>query len=244
MEKIRVLVHGASGRMGRAVARLAAADPRFEVVAAVSRSGAAPAEGVPAFGTAELAACPRFDVAIDFSLPPGLHALLEFCEARGAALVSGTTGLDPELRTRMAQAAHSIPLLWASNFSLGIVLLEELLRRAGSAVPWPVSITEIHHVHKLDAPSGTAITLAAAAAQAQGHTPQIESIREGEVVGTHRIRLQGPGETLELGHVASDRDIFARGALEAAAKLAGRGAGAWTLPQLLLGGKNAGQADD
>jgi 4-hydroxy-tetrahydrodipicolinate reductase len=231
---IRLLVHGASGRMGRAVSRLAAADPRFDVVAAVSRSGSAPAAGMPAFGTAELAACPAFDVAIDFSLPPGLHALIEFCEARGAALVSGTTGLDPELRTRMAQAAHSIPLVWASNFSLGIVLLEDLLRRAASAVPWPVSITEIHHVHKLDAPSGTAITLAAAAAQAGGHTPPIESIREGEVVGTHRIRLEGAGETLELGHVATDRDIFARGALEAAAKLAGRKPRTWTLPELLF----------
>ena len=189
---------------------------------------------MPAFGTAELAACPAFDVAIDFSLPPGLHALIEFCEARGAALVSGTTGLDPELRTRMAQASHSIPLVWASNFSLGIVLLEDLLRRAASAVPWPVSITEIHHVHKLDAPSGTAITLAAAAAQAGGHTPPIESIREGEVVGTHRIRLEGAGETRELGHVATDRDIFARGALEAAAKLVGRKPGAWTLPELLF----------
>jgi 4-hydroxy-tetrahydrodipicolinate reductase len=231
---IRLLVHGASGRMGRAVSRLAAADPRFDVVAAVSRSGAAPEEGVPAFGVEGLAACPAFDVAVDFRLPPGLRALIEFCEARGAALVSGTTGLDPEMRSRMAQAAHSIPLLWASNFSLGIVLLEDLLRRAASAVPWPVSITEIHHVHKLDAPSGTAITLAAAAAQAGGHTPPIESIREGEVVGTHRIRLEGPGEALELGHVASDRVIFARGALEAAAKLAGRPAGQWTLPGLLF----------
>ena len=244
-DPIRLLIHGASGRMGRALLRLAADDARFDVVAAVSRSGAAiESASVPVFAGAAVADIPAFDVAVDFSLPAALPALLALCEARGAALVSGTTGLDPELRTRMAQAAHSIPLLWASNFSLGIVLLEELLRRAGSAVPWPVSITEIHHVHKLDAPSGTAITLAAAAAQAQGHTPQIESIREGEVVGTHRIRLQGPGETLELGHVASDRDIFARGALEAAAKLAGRGAGAWTLPQLLFGGKNAGQADD
>jgi 4-hydroxy-tetrahydrodipicolinate reductase len=222
--------------MGRAVSRLAADDPRFEVVAAVSRSGAAPAEGVPAFGMEGLAACPDFDVAVDFSLPPGLHALVEFCQARGAALVSGTTGLDPELRTRMAQAAHSIPLAWASNFSLGVVLLEDLLRRAAAAVPWPVSITEIHHVHKLDAPSGTAITLAAAAAAAQagGRTPPIESIREGEVVGTHRIRLEGPGETLELGHVATDRDIFARGALEAAARLVGRTPRQWTLPELLF----------
>ena len=148
--------------------------------------------------------------------------------------MSGTTGLDAEIRTRMAQAAQSIPMLWASNFSLGIVLLEDLLRRATAAVPWPVAITEIHHVHKLDAPSGTAITLAAAAAQAGGTTPPIESVREGEVVGTHRIRLEGPGETLELAHVACDRDIFARGALEAAYRLAAREPGSWSLPDLLF----------
>ena len=224
--------------MGRAVLRLAAEDPRVKVVAAVSRSGVA-AEGVPAFEVARLAQCPRFDVAIDFSLPDGLHSLLEFCEARGAALVSGTTGLDPDLRTRMDQAAQSSPLLWASNFSLGVVVLEDLLRRAAGALDWPIDITEIHHVHKLDAPSGTAITLAAAAAAAQGSSPPIESIREGEVVGTHRIRLQGPGERLELAHVASDRDIFARGALEAAVRLAGRPAGAWKLPNLLFAGKSA-----
>jgi 4-hydroxy-tetrahydrodipicolinate reductase len=235
---IRVLVHGASGRMGRAVLRLAAADARVEVVAAVSRSGA-PIEGMPALAVADLARCPRFDVAIDFSLPEGFRALLEFCEARGVALVSGTTGLDPELRGRMEQAARSIPVLWASNFSLGVVVLEDLLRRAAGALPWPVSITETHHVHKLDAPSGTAITLASAAAQAQGRTPPIESIREGEVVGTHEIRMQGPGERIELSHVATDRDIFARGALEAATRLAGRPAGAWKLPELLFGDKSA-----
>jgi len=237
--KIDLLVHGASGRSGRAVLRLAAEDPRVNVVAAVSRSGAAPVEGVPAFGVADLARCQRFDVAIDFSLPDGLHALLEFCEARGAALVSGTTGLDPELRKRMEQAAQSIPLLWASNFSLGVVVLEDLLRRAAGALPWPVSIVETHHVHKLDAPSGTAITLAAAATQAQGRSPPIESVREGEVVGTHEIRLQGPGERLELSHVASDRDIFARGALEAACRLAGRAPGAWRLPDLLFESRSA-----
>jgi len=240
-EPIRLLVHGASGRMGRALLRLAAGDPRLAVVAAVSRSGAAiESASVPVLAGDALASCPDFDVAVDFSLPAALPALLEFCVSRRAALVSGTTGLDPELRASMQSAAQSIPLLWASNFSLGVVVLEDLLRRAAAALPWPVSIVETHHVHKLDAPSGTAITLAAAAAGAQGQSPAIESIREGEVVGTHRVRLAGPGETLELGHVAADRDIFARGALEAAVRLAGRPPGAWTLPQLLLPDKNAG----
>jgi len=234
-DPIRLLVHGASGRMGRALLRLAAADARMRVVAAVSRSGAAIEDApVPVLAGEGMADCPDFDVAVDFSLPAALPALLQLCEGRGAALVSGTTGLDPQLRARIAQSAQLIPLLWASNFSLGVVVLEDLLRRAAAVLPWPVSIVETHHVHKLDAPSGTAISLAAAAAQVQGRNPAIESIREGEVVGTHRIRLSGPGETLELAHVAQDRDIFARGALEAALRIAGRPARAWTLPELLF----------
>jgi 4-hydroxy-tetrahydrodipicolinate reductase len=233
---IRLLVHGASGRMGRAVLRLAADDPRFEVVAAVSRSGAeVPGSAVPAIAGNNLAQCPSFDVAIDFSLPAALPALLSLCVGRKAALVSGTTGLDPALRDGLAEAARAIPVAWASNFSLGVVVLEDLLVRAAGALPWAADIVEIHHVHKLDAPSGTAITLAAAIARAQGGTPPIRSIREGEVVGTHRIRLQGPGESLELAHVATDRDIFARGALETAARLHGREAAQWRLPDLLFG---------
>jgi 4-hydroxy-tetrahydrodipicolinate reductase len=235
-DSIRLLVHGASGRMGRAVLRLAALDPRFAVVAAVSRSGAeVPGGGAPALAASDLPACPDFDVAIDFSLPSALPGLLSLCVARRAALVSGTTGLDPGLRAAIAASARDIPVAWAANFSLGVVVLEDLVRRAAAALPWSAEIVEVHHVHKLDAPSGTAITLAAALAQAQGHTPPIESIREGEVVGTHRVRLQGPGESLELAHVAVDRDIFARGALETAARLHGREAREWRLPELLLG---------
>jgi 4-hydroxy-tetrahydrodipicolinate reductase len=234
-DPIRILVHGASGRMGRALLRLAAADPRVLVVAAVSRSGA-PIEGTqaPVLAGDALAACPEFDVAIDFSLPAAVPLLLALCRQRNAALVSGTTGLDPALRAGLDAAAEAIPVLWASNFSLGVAVLEDLLRRAAAALPWPLSITETHHVHKLDAPSGTAITLAAAAAQVHGATPPIESIREGEVVGTHVVRFSGPGESLELAHVATDRDIFARGALEAAVRLHGRGAGTWRLADLLF----------
>ena len=238
MNPIRVLVHGASGRMGRAVLRLAAEDARVRVVAAVSRSGAA-GEGVPGFASAQLDESPEFDVAIDFSLPGAIPGLLALCVARRAALVSGTTGLDPELRASMAEASRTLPVLWASNFSLGVAVLVKLLEQAAASLPWPVSITETHHVHKLDAPSGTAITLAAAVAQVRGETPHIESIREGQVVGTHRIRLSGPGEVLELEHAASDRDIFARGALEAAVRLVERSAGAWTLADLLFGDQSA-----
>jgi 4-hydroxy-tetrahydrodipicolinate reductase len=190
---------------------------------------------VPVLAADALVDCPDFDVAIDFSLPAALPLLIALCQQRNAALVSGTTGLDAALRALLDAAAQAIPLLWASNFSLGVVVLEDLLRRAAAALPWPLEIVETHHVHKLDAPSGTAVTLAAAAAQGQGKTPPIESIREGEVVGTHVARFSGPGESLELTHVAVDRDIFARGALEVAVRLHRRPAGNWRLPDLLLG---------
>jgi 4-hydroxy-tetrahydrodipicolinate reductase len=235
-QPIRLLIHGASGRMGNALLRLAAEDPRFIVVAAVSRSGANIAgAGIPALNAKGLAASPDFDIAIDFSLPEAFDALLSVCVDRGAALVSGTTGLDERQRTLLSVAAQSIPVLWASNFSLGVVVLEELVRRAASALrQWQVDITETHHVHKKDAPSGTALTLARAAQQVRGAAPAIRSLREGEVVGEHVVRFSGPGESVELTHSATDRDIFARGALEAAARLHGRSPGNWALGQLVF----------
>lgn len=231
---IRILIHGATGRMGRALLRLGADDPRFKLVAAVSRSGAA-AGTVPSFAAGSIAQSPDFDLAIDFSLPEAFDSVLDACVARGAALVSGTTGLLPVQRERLDSAASSIPVLWASNFSLGVAVLEELTRRAALALPtWAVSLSETHHVHKKDAPSGTALTLARASRPDGGELPPIESIRRGEVVGDHRIRFTGIGETIELSHSAADRDVFALGALEAAAKLAGRAPGMYRFGDLLF----------
>ena len=224
--------------MGRALLRLARADARFELVAAVSRSGSA-IDGltVPVFAASELSLCPAFDVAIDFSLPDGFDAILGECVARGAAFVSGTTGLDERQRALLPEAGRTIPVVWASNFSLGVVVLEDLVRRASGALrQWQVEITETHHVHKRDAPSGTALTLAQAARQGNGILPAIHSLREGDVVGEHLIRFAGTGECLELAHRATDRDVFSLGALEAAARLRGRPPGNLSLSLLILGG--------
>jgi 4-hydroxy-tetrahydrodipicolinate reductase len=209
--------------MGQALLRLAGADARFEVVSAPSSS------------VDLMADCPEFDIAIDFSLPPGFDRILKLCRSRLCGLVSGTTGLSDAHRLALAKTSEEIPIVWASNFSLGVVVLEDLIRRAAQALPgWHAEITETHHVHKKDAPSGTALTLAKAHASISGSMPAIESIREGEVVGDHRIRLDGPGEWLELRHHAVDRDIFARGALEAATRLHGRPAGCYGLPGLIF----------
>lgn len=221
--------------MGKALIRLAAAEPSLLVVAAVSRSGDPAADAlVPAFRADAVGDWPAFDVAVDFSLPDGFDRLLDACQQRGAALVSGTTGLEGRQLMHLAEASSDIPVLWASNFSLGVVVLHELVRKVSESLPgWTVAITETHHVHKLDAPSGTALTLGQAASAANGREPLIESIRRGEVIGEHVVRFTGMGETLELAHRAGDRDIFARGALEAARRLALQAAGQFSLAQLL-----------
>jgi len=231
---LRLLVHGASGRMGAALLRLAAADPGLKVVAAVSRGG--DAGGAIGLASADLAQAPDFDVAIDFSLPEAFGPILALCEARARPLVSGTTGLSEAQRAALQAAGERIPVAWASNFSLGVVVLEDLVERAARALPgWQVGIVETHHVHKQDAPSGTALTLGRAAARGNGAMAGIESLREGEVVGDHRVELRGTGETLLLAHHAADRDIFAAGALEAARRLAHRPAGLHRLADLVLG---------
>ena len=136
---LRVLIHGASGRMGQALLRLAAASPEsWQVVAAVTRRPPAQrvVDGVPHFAAAELGGAPDFDAAIDFSLPAGFDPVLALCVARGRALVSGTTGLDPLQRQALEEASARIPLLWASNFSVGVAVLTADDSLISTATPW------------------------------------------------------------------------------------------------------------
>lgn len=232
---IRLLIHGASGRMGQALLRLCAEQAGCQVIAAVTRKSPAQrvVEGVPFFATSELAGVPAFDVAIDFSLPEGFDPLLGLCVARGAALVSGTTGLSDAQRAALEAAATKIPLVWASNFSLGVAVLAELVERAATALPgWDCDIIEAHHTQKKDAPSGTALTLGEAAT-ASGAKVSYASLRAGDIVGEHTVQFTGLGERLELVHRAGNRDIFARGALHAAQRIAGKPAAAYRVRDLL-----------
>ncbi|MBB1059324.1 4-hydroxy-tetrahydrodipicolinate reductase [Marilutibacter spongiae] len=231
----RLLIHGASGRMGQALLRLAADRDDLQVVAAVGKGapGQRVVDGVPHFSTAELEAAPEFDVAIDFSLPAGLDHVLALCVRRGRPLVSGTTGIDAAQRSALEAAAGTIALAWATNFSLGVAVLNELVERAAEALPgWDCDIVESHHVHKLDAPSGTALTLGECAEQG-GATPRYASLRAGDIIGEHSVQFTGLGERVELVHRATNRDIFARGALHCAQRLAGRPAGAYRVRDLL-----------
>lgn len=232
---LRVLIHGASGRMGQALLRLAADNDTLEVVAAVTRRSPSPrvVDGVAYFAASELSGVPEFDVAIDFSLPEGFDPVLALCVARKAALVSGTTGLSEGQRAALQAAAADIAVVWASNFSLGVAVLAELVERAAAALRgWDCDIVESHHVHKQDAPSGTALTLGQGAEQA-GATPRYASLRAGDIVGEHLVQFTGLGERVELTHRATNRDIFARGALHAARRLAAKTPGLYRVRDLL-----------
>lgn len=233
-DNVRLLIHGANGRMGQALQRLCDENSGCAIVAAVSRKvGTRAIDGIPQFAASELGGVPEFDVAIDFSLPEGFDAVLALCLARGKSLVSGTTGLSDAQKTALDAASARIPLVWASNFSLGVAVLHDLVERAARALPgWDCDIVEAHHTRKLDAPSGTALTLGAAAGEG-GATPHYASIRAGDIVGEHLVQFTTHGERVELIHRATNRDIFARGALHVARRLAARAPGRYRVADLL-----------
>jgi 4-hydroxy-tetrahydrodipicolinate reductase len=232
--RTRILIHGASGRMGQALLRLAGERPDIEIVAAVSRRVESRAvDGIPQFASSELSGVPEFDTAIDFSLPEGFDGILAACRSRRAALVSGTTGLSASQRAALRAAAADIPVLWEANFSLGVAVLNELVERAASALgEWDCDIVESHHAHKKDAPSGTALALGASAERGGAH-PRYVSLRAGDIVGEHLVQFTSLGERIELVHRATSRDVFARGALHAGSRLAGQAPGEYRLRDLL-----------
>ena len=220
--------------MGEALLRLCREDARHDVVGAVSRKvGQRVVDGVPQFAASELPGVPAFDVAVDFSLAEAFDPILALCVSRGAALVSGTTGLGDAQRLAIQQASARIPVLWASNFSLGVAVLADLVERAARALPgWDCDILEQHHTRKLDAPSGTAITLGEAAGRG-GADARYVAIRAGDIVGEHTVQFATLGERIELVHRATNRDIFARGALHAAAWLARQAPGRYRVADVL-----------
>lgn len=258
---VRLAVNGASGRMGRAIIDLLETDARFELVHAVVSAGSMHAgEAVFANSARPLRYAydwkhaPAMDVVIDFSSTDALDAALEHCTAKGVALVCGTTGIDAAHETRLANAGKNIAILRAANFSIGVAVLTRLLREAAAALPaWDIEIIESHHARKQDAPSGTALALGHAAADARETTLDAKAIysregqtgardegsigfavvRGGDIVGEHVAMLIGHGERLELAHRATDRSIFARGALQAAQWLVGRAAGQWRLEDVI-----------
>ena len=231
-QPIRILLTGATGRMGGEVRKALDGHHGAVLAAAVARE-ARPADGILAWSALEQA--PDFDVLLDFSRPAALAACVALCDARGRPLVTGTTGLGEAEQVLLARAAQRIPVLAAANFSLGVAVLARLVERAAKALPgWDCDIIELHHRGKQDAPSGTALALGARIATARGDNPppSYASLRCGDVVGEHTVQLTGQGERIELVHRAADRGVFARGAVEAACRIAGQAPGHYTLDAL------------
>jgi 4-hydroxy-tetrahydrodipicolinate reductase len=192
------------------------------------------------------------DVAIDFSAASAIVPLCRAVKRARVPLVSGTTGLDEAAQAALNDAATVIPVLWAPNMSLGVELLARLARLAVEALgdEYDVEIVETHHRQKTDAPSGTALRLAEAVRQARpdlglkngrdtASGPRkkgelgVMALRGGDVIGDHTVHLLGPSERIELTHRATERDLFARGALRAARWLAGKKPGRYALGDLL-----------
>lgn len=218
---IRTLVHGA-GRMARRVLALLPEMEGFELAGLISRTR--PDGNLVGVETATewYASLEDFkttaDLLIDFTLPGGTRSAAEWCAHNGVAVLSGTTGLSDEDIQALKKAAQKVPVLWAPNLSHGIALMTTLVRQAADALGSSahISITDIHHQHKVDAPSGTALALAAAVPPAgDGGELVFSSVREGEVVGEHIVRFELADEVIVISHKALDRAVFARGALNA-----------------------------
>jgi 4-hydroxy-tetrahydrodipicolinate reductase len=195
------------------------------------------------------------DVVIDFTTPAATVRHAELAAAAGKALVIGTTGLDPAQAKTIEAAARQAPILWSANMSLGVNLLLGLIEQAAARLgpDYDIEVLEMHHRMKVDAPSGTALALGRAAAAGRGvpleqvwvksrdgHTGAREAgtigfatLRGGDVVGDHTVMFAGLGERVELSHKASDRRIYARGAVRAALWLRGRAPGLYGMKDVL-----------
>lgn len=192
----------------------------------------------------------KSDVLIDFTLPDATMAHIDIAAETGKPLVIGTTGLSADQEKHIKEAAQNAPILHAANMSVGVNMLLALVGQAAErlGVEWDIEISETHHKHKIDSPSGTAVALGKEAAKARGTELTIKHDRNGarekgdigfavqrggDVVGEHMVTFFGEGERLQLGHIASDRALFAKGALRAARWLHGRDNGLYTMRDAL-----------
>ena len=228
-QPIRIALFAPGGRMGQAIAAAAAEDPGF----AIDND--------------------HGDVLVDFSAPQALQASLDRAVSAGIPILVGTTGLNDLADKRIAAAASEIAVLYAANTSLGVAVLSDLVERAARVLGpgWDIEILEMHHRHKADAPSGTALALGEAAARGRGAPLDAErgrdgtglkrapgavgfaSLRGGTVAGEHDVIFAGAEERLTLSHRADNRMIFARGALAAARFLVAKPARLYSMRDLI-----------
>ena len=241
MSTPRIVILGAKGRMGHAVA------------AAAAEAGLAVAARADA-GDDLAAAIAQGDVVIDFSSHTATGKLIELATAQKKALVIGTTGHAADEKKHLLAQAAKIPTVWAGNFSVGVNLLFALTARAARTLgdDYDVELIEMHHRHKKDAPSGTAARLLELILEARKLGPDalrhgregitgartrkevgVHALRGGDVVGDHTVLFASEGERLELTHKASDRAIFAKGAVRAAQWVVSQKAGIYDMQDVL-----------
>jgi len=243
MDKTRIVIVGSKGRMGEALLRLAALDPKLELVAGIDK------------GDNLLDVIDRADALIEFAHHSLSADLAQTAVAHGKALVVGTTGHTAEERAAIATASASIPIVFAPNFSVGVNLLFYLTQIAAEVLGenFDQEVVEMHHRLKIDAPSGTARRLGEILAEAAGGTYEeltqhgrhgdvgarpkrvigMHALRGGDVVGDHTVHFANVGERIELTHRASSRDTFASGALRAARWACGQKPGLYSMQDVL-----------
>ncbi len=247
---IKVIISGCNGHMGRVVKEICASDPEIDIVAGFDILGGSdhdfPVHTSPNLFQGEA------DVVIDFSHPAALTPLLTFCAKQKVAAVLATTGYTAEQLTEIDEAAKSVPIFRSANMSLGINVVVELIKKAAAILDgYDIEIVERHHNRKVDAPSGTALMLADAAASAVPHDTQyiydrssvrhprdkteigISAVRGGTIVGDHEVIFAGRDEVIELHHHAASREIFANGAVKAAKFLIGKDHGLFNMADLV-----------
>ncbi|MBE7182908.1 MAG: 4-hydroxy-tetrahydrodipicolinate reductase [Methylobacterium mesophilicum] len=262
-----LVVVGAGGRMGQALIRAIHATPGLRLSGAVERAGSSligrdagahaglEASGVPITDD-PLPAFAAAQGVVDFTTPAATVEFAGYAAQAGIVHVIGTTGCSEEDEARIRAAARHAPIVKSGNMSLGVNLLAGLVKKAAEALPaedFDIEVLEMHHRHKVDAPSGTALLLGAAAAEGRemdlaeksvrsrdGHTDGRETgtigfatLRGGSVVGDHSVILAGTGERITLSHQAEDRTIFARGAVRAALWAQGRKPGLYSMLDVL-----------
>lgn len=241
MGKIRVAVCGAAGRMGKTIIKMLSADPVFELCMAVEAPGT-PLEGKDA---GEVAGIGKIGVSIIGAdkLEEQLHdlkpdVLVDFTTAKAAVenvkkacrcgvdVVVGTTGFTPEELQEIREVVrkHGVRAVVSPNMSRGVNVLFSLIKMVGSRLKdYDVEIVEAHHAMKKDMPSGTALKIGEILEKETGRRPRIHSIRAGEIVGEHRVLFAGPGERLEIIHMAQGREAFASGVLKVIKELKTKG---------------------
>lgn len=250
----RIGIFGAAGRMGRAIAQIAI-EAGLDIAGGTDRAGSGEIAPGIAITDDALALAEKSDVLIDFSVPGALSTHLDACIAAKKPILVGTTGLEPVHHALIDEAAKQIPVLQTGNTSLGVNLLAALVEQAAASLgdDWDVEIVEMHHRHKVDAPSGTALMLGEAAARGRGialadHKESgrdgitgarakgaigFAALRGGSVPGDHQVMFAAEGERIEIGHRAENRIIFARGAVKGAQWLVGRPVGRYDMKGVL-----------